>query len=808
MERLEQELRHAARRLLFAPSFTAAAVLTLALAIGATVSIFAVVQRVVLNPLPYPKSDRLLELRHADGLGMGADSYAHYASRARTLEGVAIWDDTEITLTGRGDPERLRIARVTPSLASVLRVAPAQGRWLDETQEGGVLTAVLSYPLWMRRYGGDPAIIGQSVTVNGAPMQVIGVMADGFAYPDRDIGMWINDERLIRFAGLGLITHTGVARLRDGVTIEDARTELTRLVADLPNAYPGSPRVANLAKTLKASATITLKEATIGDVERALWILLAAVSLVLLVACANVANLFLVRSQARQGEVAVRLALGAGRSGIARQFIGESLILSLVGAALGLVLAWAVVRMLVATGPTTLPRLHEIRLDGFAVALTAAVSIAAGVILGTLPLLRVAPALLHVTGRGAARGGGRFRTRQLLMGAQVALALALLVLSGLMVRSFQNLQSVDRGFDPASTLTFRLGLPAAQYPDHTRLVGAHLAIVERLSALPGTVAAAAANCLPLENARCVSSSVRVAGRQLVEGAPAPDAWLHGVTAGYFEAMAMRMQRGRGIDRDDVERRQMVVVVNQALADAYFPGQDPLGQRVTPGSDDIWGTIVGVVADTPTAALSERRREPKLYMPMSVTDPGRLGGPNPANVSYIVRTAVSPPLSLLPSVRQSIARVDGSLAIAEPRTLQDVVDRASAQMAFTMILLAIAAGVALTLGAIGIYGAMSYIVSQRTGEIGLRVALGARPRSVATLIVRQGGSVALAGIGVGTVGALAAGRFVESLLYDISPRDPWVFAAIVLLLLGVAMLACWLPARRASRLNPVEALRAN
>ncbi|HLG54830.1 MAG TPA: ABC transporter permease [Vicinamibacterales bacterium] len=810
MERLTQELRHAARRLLRAPSFTVATVITLALAIGATASIFAVVQRVVLNPLPYPDSGRLIQLVHAGGIGMGADLYAHYAGRARTLESVAIWDDTEVTLTGDREPERLRIARVTPSLASVLRVVPIHGRWVRETE--GVTdaqTAVLSYGLWMRRYGGDTAVIGRSITVNGVPMEVIGVMPAGFAYPDPDIGIWINDERLRRLAGLGFITHTGVARLREGVTIDDARTELTRLIADLPNAYPESPRVANLASTLKVATPISLKEATIGNVARALWILLASVSLVLLVACANVANLFLVRSEARQAEVAVRLALGAARRGIARYFLTESLILSLAGAGIGLGLAWAAVQFLVAAGPATLPRLHEIRLDGYAVTFTIAVSIAAGLAFGTIPLLRQAPrpALLRDAGRGTTGGAGRFGTRQLLMGAQIAFALVLLAAAGLMVRSFQNLRSIDAGFDPTSTLTFRLGLPASQYPDHDRVVRAHRAITERLSTLPGVLAASAANCLPLENERCVSSPLRVDGRPLPEGASAPGVWLHGVTDGYFEAIGMRVQRGRGIDRDDVERRRLVVVVNQALVDAYFPGQDPIGQRVTSGSDDVWGTIVGVASNTPTAALNESSRAPKLYMPMSVTGPDGLGGPNPANVSYIVRSA-TPPLGLLQSVRRAIGSVDPDLAVAQPRTLQDIFDRASAQMAFTMVLLAIAAVVALTLGVVGIYGAMSYIVSQRAGEIGVRVALGAKPSNVAGMIVWQGGIVAVVGIGIGLGVALGTSRFIESLLFDVSPSDPAIFAAIVALLFGISLLACWLPARRASRLNPVDALRAN
>ena len=830
MDGIGQEIRQAARRLVRSPVFTLAAVLTLALAIGANASIFAVVQRVVLNPLPYPDSDRLIELEHGmqrlnvpSGIGMTLGLYYQYSDRSRTLDGVALYRTDDLTVTGNGQPERIRVARATTTLASVMRVSPALGRWFTELEgaPGAAERAVLSHGLWTRRYGGDAGILGRPVILGGVPIEVIGVMPASYAFPDPRVDVWIADQ-VTRTTGFGIFTHTGVARLRNRVTVADARAELNGLIADLPLAYPGDLLARGNGPEIGLFSTArTLKEATIGGVARALWILLASVGLVLLVACANVANLFLVRSEARHREVAVRRALGAGGAGIARYFLTESMLLSIAGGVVGLALALGAVRLLVAFGPANLPRLHEIRLDGVALAFTFALSLLAGLAFGAIPLLRGAPlaASLHESGRGSTSSRGRHRARHLLMGGQVALALVLLVSSGLMVRSFQNMRTIDPGFDAASALTFSIGLPDRDYEDRRAAVAAHHAILDRLSALPGVTAVSASTCLPLAGSCAFGNTVRVEGRTYPPGTVPPIALFRAVAGGYFEAMGMRFVRGRSIDRGDVERSEPVVVVNDALAKRFFPNQDPIGQRVAsnrpparPGDAPnlTWLTIVGVVSNTPRTTLAEASPVPELYMPMSIAGgPGiprsALIGPDVAVMSYVVRTA-TPPLGLLPSVRRAIDAVDGKLAVAGVRTLQDALDRASAQMAFTMVLLVIAAGVALMLGVIGIYGVMSYIVSLRTGEIGVRLALGAEPGSVARMIVRQGGLVVLAGLTAGLAAAFAGSRLVESLLYDVSPRDPEVFAATTLTLLGVALLACWLPARRAARLSPLEALR--
>jgi putative ABC transport system permease protein len=597
------------------------------------------------------------------------------------------------------------------------------------------------------------------------------------------------------------------------------RRELNGLIADLPQAFPGDLlALANGDEIKLASTARTLQESTVGSVARGLWILLGSVGLVLLVACANVANLFLVRSEARQREVAVRRALGAGQLGIARSFLAESLLLSMAGGGLGIALAWTAVHMLVAFGPASLPRLGEVQLDGYVLAFAFGTSLLAALAFGVIPLWH-GPSLLALqeSGRSNTASRSRQRARQLLMGGQVALALVLLVSSGLMVRSFQKLRSLDPGFDAASALTFSIGLPERDYRTRDEAVAAHQTILDRLAALPGVTAVSASTCLPLAGT-CSGNTVRVEGRTYPPGTIPPLAFLRAVAGGYFETLRFRVIRGRTLDRRDVDGREPVAVINQALADILFPKQEPIGQRVAsnrpparPGErpDLTWLTIVGVVANTPTRALAEVPAG-QLFLPMSLASERggavRLG-PDVAAMSYVVRAPTSLP-ALLPAVRRTIDGVNAELAVAQAETMQVALDRASAQMAFTMTLLAIAAGVALVLGVIGIYGVMSYLVSQRTGEIGVRLALGAEPSSVAGMIVRQGGLVALAGIVVGLAVAFAGSRVIESLLYGVSPRDPIVFASTTLVLIAVALLACWFPARRAARLDPLAALRAD
>jgi len=820
VERLWQETRYAARRLLRSPAFTAATVLTLALAIGANASIFAVVYRVVLNPLPYGDSERLVALEFSLPVGnvrkiyyIPSRLYFQYLERAHTLDGLALYVATnELTLTGHGSPERIRVSRTTPSLASVLRVTPAIGRWFDSDEAArGASTAVLSYGFWVRRFGQDPNVVGRPITLDGVPTVVVGVMPASFAFPDPRVDVWVAAPFITRTTATDAYTFAAVARLRDGATIAQARSELTRLAVDLDPSYPN-----NGYKALVSTATALL-EATVGSIRVTLWILLASVGVVLLVACANVANLFLVRSEVRQREIAMRRALGAGNRAIAHYFLTESTLLSLAGGAVGLALAWIAIKVLVAFGPAVgpwwanVPRLHEVRLDAVVCTIAVALSLAAALAFGSIPLVRFTSVVesLHESRSTASRS--RHRTRHLLMAGQIALALVLLVASGLTLRSFQRLRAVDPGFDAASALTFRIGLPRIDYPEPGRMAAAHRAIIDRVSALSGVAAVSASTCLPLsEQQLCQGGPLFIEGRSLPPGVIAPFVAIRAVDGGYFETMRMRVISGRGIERGDVEREEPIVVVNQALVNAAFPGQDPIGKRVRFGNPSLsrtapeWLTVAGVVGNTPTFGLAEPAPFPQLYMPIFRSRRVNMA-PRLDAMSYVVRTKVAPQ-SLADAVRRAVGEVDANLALAQVQTLQDILERSAAQMAFTMVLLAIAASVSLLLGIVGIYGAMSYIVSQRTGEIGIRLALGANPGSVARMIVRQGGVVGLAGAAVGLAAAFAGGRLIQSLLYGVSPHEPSVLAGTTALLLTVVLLACWLPARRAARLSPLDALR--
>jgi predicted permease len=823
MDTFAQELRQAARRLVRTPIFTAAAAITLALAIAANAAIFTLVHRIVLNPLPYAASDRLITLDYgipARNVPSGVQAmswqlYHQLADNAGTLAGIAAYSGRGATLTGNGAPERITVIQATPSLAAVLGVPPALGRWFTEAEgvPGAPPVAVLTHGFWVRRFGADPGVVGRTILVDGVPASVVGVMPASFAFPRPPFELWMPAQSS-RASASFLFSVQGVARLRDGVSLATARADITRLINELSRVAPNQTGI--------VSTALPLQEAIVGRTGNALWLLLAAVGVVLLVACANIANLFLVRTETRHREVAVRRALGAGTRRLARYFLVESTLLGAAGGILGLALAWGAVRLLVTFGPANLPRLGEVRLDGVVVAFTAGLSLLAALAFGAIPLLRLAPitASLHDTGRGQTATRGQHRARHLLMTVQVALALVLLVASGLMVRSVQQIRKIDLGFDPASTLSFRIGLPALGYPTRERAVLAHRALLERLNALPGVVAASATSCLPLTGT-CYGNALAVENEP--DDAPGSErrqfAWFRAVAGGYFEAAGLRLTRGRALERAEIERGRPVVVIDEGLAAMYFPGQNPIGRRIrsaTPANPRLprtpWLEIVGVVASTPTGALNERVRLPQMYMPMSIAGgpdiPAQaLVGPDVSTMAYVIR-ATTDATDLANAARAAVAAVDPDLAIAEVRTLQEWFDRASDQWLFVMVLLGIAAAVALLLGAVGIYGVVSYIAAQRTGEIGVRLALGAEPSGVASMILRQNAAVTLTGVGLGLVAALAGGRLIEALLYDVSPRDPFVLGLVTLLLTGIALLACWLPARRAARQSPLAALRTD
>ncbi|HEX6464839.1 MAG TPA: ABC transporter permease, partial [Vicinamibacterales bacterium] len=744
-----------------------------------------------------------------------------YGERAQTLESVAIYEADEVTLTGDGEPERIRVTHATPSLLSVLQVPPAHGRWFASADAlpGAAHVGILSHSFWTRRFGRDPAVLGRSLVLGGVPTEIIGIMPASFAFPSTNGDLWM-PAQLMRSEGFGLWSYQGVARLRVTATLSDAQRELPTLLVDLPHAFPGDVGALANAESRLTVTVMPLKERIVGGVSRALWSVLAAVGLVFLIACANITNLLLVRSDVREREVAIRQALGAGRLGIIRFFLAESLLLSIAGACLGWAIASTAVSLLVRFGPATLPRLNEIRLDGVAVIYVGVVTTLAAVVFAAAPVWRVraiAPTL-HESGRQTTASRTRHATRHALMGAQVALALVLLIASMLMARSVQSLRHLDPGFDATSSLTFSVALSEQDYPTRETAVAVHQSIMDGLMALPGVRAASATTCLPLSQG-CYGNTVRVRGRVLSPGEVPPLALFRAVGDRYFEAMGMRLLRGRAIGRYDIEQRRPVVVIDQTLADQFFPGQDPVGQYLAsnrppkrPGEEPnlTWLEIVGVVSSTPIFALPDLHALPQMYMPMSIAAAGTgkpsLAGPDLGVMYHVVRSAI-PATSLVPAVRQVVRGVNAGLPLAQIRSLQEILDGASAQMAFTMLLLTIAAIVALLLGIVGIYGVTSYVVTERTREIGIRLALGAEPHAVARMILRQGGFVAFVGAAVGLGAALSASRSIDDLLYGVNARDPIILAATTICLLGVALAACWFPARRAALLNPLDALRS-
>ncbi len=819
---LRRELRHALRRLLRSPGFTAAALLSLGLALGANTAIFTLVRRIVLRPLPWPQSNQLLALEQGapglnipTGLGLTEALYEHFLQRTHTLESIAMYWSQSYPVQAGGEPERLRITTATPTLLRVLRSQPQLGRWFQSSEgtPGSPAVVVLSHGLWQRRFAGRTDVLGQSILVNGMPHEVVGVMSASFAFPDPATDLWIPAVYDTANPRVGGFNWVGVARMKPGMTVADVRTDVDRAIATFAGAHPGNPTAIAITRDAHMHSTaIPLKQQITGSIERTLWLLLGSVAIVLLVACGNVANLFLVRAEARSREVAVRRALGAGRRGIALHFLAESALLSLGAWLLGMGVAQLAVKLLVRHGPAGLPRLHEVHLDLVIFVFAALLALACTVVFATAALMRVASgraesASLREAGRANTTSRQRMRLRHFLIAGQMALAALLLVACGLMAKSFLQIRHQDPGFDANSALVFEVGLPEHDYParDRDREALLHHTLLEHLRSLPGVRSAAAATCLPLDGF-CWGDPMKVDGVVLRQGEIPPVIAMRRVTAGYFSAMGTRVLRGRAFESGDEDHATRAVVINQALANLYFAGRDPIGQRIFPdigATSPAWFTVVGVVGNTATTTLTESQPVGILYFPLR---DGSNEGPSITSMGYVVRTAV-PPLSLVDAVQHELQAIDARVPLARVRTLEDSLGEARAQAAFTLALLAIAASVALLLGLVGVYGVISYAVSQRRSEIGVRLALGARPGDVSRMIVRQGTAVVLSGLFIGLAASVATSRLMNALLFRVSAHDPVTYLRVSAILFAVALLACWLPARRAARLDPATALRA-
>ena len=820
MSSLPASLRSLLREMRRSPGFLLLAVLTLAVGIGANVAIFTVVNAVLIRPLPYPQPEDLVMVWHtAPGLKMerfehSDATYVLYRKHNRVFEDLGIYWEGSATLTGGEAPERVGAAGLTASALTVLRVPPILGRSFQEADErpGAERVALLSHGLWRRRFDGDPQAIGRTLRVDGETRRVVGVMPEGFRFPSAEAELWLPMTLDLARLEAGNFNYAAVARMRPGVPPARAARELSALVWRIPEEFPDARIDRGMIESAKLAVLVDpLREMVVGDVARILWVLLGSVGCILLIACANVANLFLVRAESRQREVAVRNALGATRGAVARLFLGESLALSVFGGILGLALAAAGVRLLVSLRPQGIPRLEEIGVDAVVLAFTLLLSLLAGLLTGGLAALRygapeLAPALKE-GGRGDTSGRARHRARNALVTAQMALALVLLVGCGLMVKSFWRLRAVDPGFDPRGVLTLHLDLPETEYRDSFANARFVRQLLEKVRAVPGVVSAGTITHLPLGGGNS-NSGYSFADFPLPPGQVPPILGTRFASPGYFETMGIRRIEGRLFDRIDPTRRSQEVVVSEALARRFWPGQSALGRRLTQGlaEDGRWFTIIGVVGSTRDIGLKEKPYE-TVYFPLLRLEPGDDDGDEwvPRNFTLVIKGRVDP-AALAAPVRRAIWSLDPNLPLAQMRPMEEVVERSMARTSFTMLLLVIAAAVALLLGTVGIYGVNSYVVSQRTREIGVRMALGAGRRDISRMVLRQGFLLAAAGIAIGLAGALLVTRLMLALLYDVSPRDPATFAAVPALLALVALFASWLPARRAATVEPLEAIR--
>ena len=823
---LASQLRLFCRRVLANPGFTLLSLLTLAIGVGANVAIFAIVNAVLLRPLPLPDSERLVVLRHAaPGLAQLAELpmsdalYFLYAEQVRTLESVAVYREEQVSFTGPENPQRVAASSVTASFFEVLRTPPRLGRWFtpQEDRPGAAPVIVLGDGLWRSRFGAAPGVVGRMVDLDGESVEVVGVMPPGFSFSQQEIDLW-RPLRLDREnVQLGAFGSNGVARIANGATLGQVRAELEALLANLTELLPDEGAAPILANAGFRPLIDRAREAVVGDIEATLWILLGAVGFLLLIACANVANLFLVRSEARHGEVAIRAALGESGGRLAGSVLFESLVLGVAGGLLALPLALLAVRLLVAFGPRELPRLDEVSIDAAVLLFGVAVSAAAGFLFGLLPALRAGAvgAAGHMTAgaRGSTAGRQRQLARRGLVVVQVALALTLLVGSGLAVRSFQRLAAVDPGFDPVDVLAFGLALPERDYETADARLSFHRAVVDRLRALPGVVDASAGSTVPL-GGELSGSGHSIEGRPLADDEVPPVFMTKRVAPAYFDTLRVEVIEGRVFDALDGERESPAVIVSRSLARTHWPEESALGKGIRLGGPpdeegEQWSRVVGVVDDVQEINLHEDPPEMAYYPLRNRGGDGSTGGDPAATVPAAMRYVVRAPnaAALSGAVREAVRGLDPALPIAEIETLETLVGRARGERAFVMVLLAISAGLALLLGAVGLYGVVSYMVAQRRREIAVRMAVGAQVADVHRLVLSEAGGLALLGAVVGIGAAVALTRRLQALLFETSPLDPLVFVAVSTLLVGVCLLASWLPARRAARIEPLTALRA-
>jgi predicted permease len=813
--------KHILKRLLRTPLFTALTVLTLAIGIGANTAIFSIVEGILLRPLPFYHAEELVAVNHSapgvnlENAGSAPFLYFTYREQSKTFEDCGLWNTGTASLIGLAEPEEIRSLNVTPNVFSILNVQPLAGRTFSEAdgKSDQPLTVMLTYGYWRTKFGSDRSVVGRAITLDGRPREVIGVLPEDFRFLDTSPAVIVPIQFDRSKIYLGMFNYAGIARLKPGVTIAQASGDVARMIPMAISSFPAFPGFnAKMFEEARLGPRVqSLKQSLVGDLNAVLWVLMGTVGIVLLIACANVANLLLVRAEGRQHELSIRAALGAGWGKIARELLIESLTLGMAGGALALALAYGALAVLKSMAPANLPRVDEISIGTPVLLFTAIVALASSALFGMVPVLKYAgPQLgtaLRAGGRSLSESRERHRARSVLVVIQVALALVLLVSSGLMIRTFQALRHVDPGFTrPQEVLTFRISIPESAVKEPEAVVRMEQNIRDRLAEIPGVTSVAFTTIIPLDGDNW-RDPLFAEDHVYKEGQIPPLRTYKFVSPGLFATIGNRLIAGRDLTWSDTYEKHKVVLVSENLArELWQSPQNALGKRIRDNLKAPWREVVGVVSDERVDGLNQKA--PTMVIWPVLMD--QFSGDEVSirrGVAYVIRSSRTGSAGFLNEISRAVWSVNPNLPLAGVRTLQEIYNRSLARTSFTLVMLALAGGMALLLGIAGIYGVMSYSVSQRTREIGIRVALGAQSQQVVRMFVAHGASLAAAGIVFGLLAAAGLTRFLSTLLFDVKPIDPLTYVLVCAGLVGAAVIASYVPALRATSVDPVEALRA-